>query len=308
MMLTLFDGVAIQKTMTADEARQCVDAINNQLLSAREMIYDLWKREGWRALGYANWTDCVNSEFKEVSTRRVWQEFAAATIEVNLLNHGSVGEIPERQLRPLTSLEPEQQREAWQRAIDTAPDGKMTAAHVQQVVDEIKRPVSYHVSDDSYDWYTPPEYIAAARGVLGAINLDPASSDAANKVVQADRYYTKEDDGLAQPWNGFVWLNPPYNMPLIEQFVDRVIDEYESGVIDGAIVLTNNSTDTGWFHKLIEYPVCFTRGRIRFVNGEETLATRQGQAIFYLGDNPDLFAKVFSGFGVVLRKYDNKQS
>jgi hypothetical protein len=73
-----------------------------------------------------------------------------------------------------------------------------------------------------------------------------------------------------------------------------------------AIVLTNNSTDTGWFHKLINYPVCFTKGRIQFWNGEERLATRQGQAIFYLGDNPDLFARVFSVFGAVLRQYDNQ--
>lgn len=43
----------------------------------------------------------------------------------------------ERQARPLTSLEPQQQREAWQRAVDTAPNGKVTAAHVKEVVREL---------------------------------------------------------------------------------------------------------------------------------------------------------------------------
>lgn len=42
----------------------------------------------------------------------------------------------ESQARPLVKLKdnPEAQREAWQRAVETAPEGKVTAAHVQKVV------------------------------------------------------------------------------------------------------------------------------------------------------------------------------
>jgi len=40
----------------------------------------------------------------------------------------------ERQTRPLARLEPEQQREAWQKAVETAPEGRVTAAHVSKVV------------------------------------------------------------------------------------------------------------------------------------------------------------------------------
>lgn len=43
----------------------------------------------------------------------------------------------EYQTRPLARLEPDQQRKAWQKAVDTAPDGKVTAAHVSKVVKEI---------------------------------------------------------------------------------------------------------------------------------------------------------------------------
>lgn len=167
-----------------------------------------------------------------------------------------------------------------------------------------KRPVSYHVSDDSYDWYTPAEYIEAAREVMGGIDLDPATSEEAQVTVRAGEYYTKHHNGLEHPWVGRVWLNPPYNVPLIGQFVDKVVGEYEAGQVESAIVLTNNSTDTAWFHKLLAYPVCLTRGRIRFWSGEETLATRQGQALFYLGHNKDSFAKVFSQFGEVMGRYD----
>lgn len=41
------------------------------------------------------------------------------------------------QTRPLARLEPSQQREAWQKAVETAPEGKVTAAHVSKVVKEI---------------------------------------------------------------------------------------------------------------------------------------------------------------------------
>ena len=54
-----------------------------------------------------------------------------------------------------------------------------------------KRPVSYHVSDDSHEWYTPETYISAARGVMGGIDLDPTTSQQAQEQIKADTYYTK---------------------------------------------------------------------------------------------------------------------
>jgi hypothetical protein len=44
----------------------------------------------------------------------------------------------ERQARPLTELEPEAQRLAWEVVIETAPQGKVTAAHVKSVVTVLK--------------------------------------------------------------------------------------------------------------------------------------------------------------------------
>lgn len=163
-----------------------------------------------------------------------------------------------------------------------------------------------HVSEDSYEWYTPRAYIEAAREVMGSIDLDPASCDEAQKVVKAKKYYTIEDDGLSQLWFGNVFLNPPYNMPAVQQFSDRAIHEYEWNTISAAIVLVNNATDTGWFHRLLDYPVCFPLGRVQFWTADKpNLGARQGQAFFYLGENINKFGKVFSDFGVVLKRYDD---
>jgi phage N-6-adenine-methyltransferase len=165
-----------------------------------------------------------------------------------------------------------------------------------------------HVSEDSYEWYTPKPYVEAVRKVMGSIDLDPASCDEAQKNVKAKEYYTEEDDGLAQSWSGCVFLNPPYNMPVVQQFVDRTIQEYEEGKITSAVVLVNNATDAGWFHRLLAYPVCLTQGRVKFTKpGGEAGGPRQGQAFFYLGEDVDKFYEVFSNFGVVLTRYDDRE-
>jgi phage N-6-adenine-methyltransferase len=152
------------------------------------------------------------------------------------------------------------------------------------------------------EWFTPEEYLEAARAVLGSIDLDPASNDIAQRVVRAATYYTKEDNGLDKPWKGNVWLNPPYSQPLIGQFGERLVSEYMSGTVPRAIMLTHNYTDTAWFHAAEREAtlICFTRGRIKFVDasGDECNPT-QGQAFFYYGNEPEIFRDVFERFGFI---------
>lgn len=47
---------------------------------------------------------------------------------------------------------------------------------------------------------TPPEYVAIARQVLGTIDVDPATSDAWNELVGAERIFTKSHSGIANAW------------------------------------------------------------------------------------------------------------
>lgn len=49
-------------------------------------------------------------------------------------NLGTTVPITERQARPLARLEPEKQAAAWQEAVETAPEGKITAMHVENIV------------------------------------------------------------------------------------------------------------------------------------------------------------------------------
>lgn len=153
------------------------------------------------------------------------------------------------------------------------------------------------------EWYTPVEHIQLAREVLGHIDLDPASSEAANRVVGADTIFTEANNGLDKEWRGAVWLNPPYAQPAIANFADKMVAEWDSGRVESAIVLTHNYTDTAWFQKLARAAtaICFTRGRVRFVSPTgEVAAPTQGQAFFYLGHDPARFADVFADVGFVV--------
>ena len=81
------------------------------------------------------------------------------------------------------------------------------------------------------EWYTPAEYINAARRVLGGIDLDPASCAEANATVQAAVFYSEQDPGLEhRPWKGRVWLNPPYGR-LAGAFVVRLAEDYAASTM-----------------------------------------------------------------------------
>jgi phage N-6-adenine-methyltransferase len=152
------------------------------------------------------------------------------------------------------------------------------------------------------EWYTPAEYVEAARACLGAIDLDPASSTRAQETVRAARFFTRDDDGLRHEWRGRIWLNPPYAQPSIVHFVDKLLAEVNAGRATEAILLTHNYTDTGWFHAAAGQcaAICFTRGRIRFVGASgEIAAPTQGQAFFYFGAGFDRFRQTFSSFGFI---------
>ena len=86
------------------------------------------------------------------------------------------------------------------------------------------------------DIHTPP-YIFA--GIPLTFDLDPASP-LSGPVTPARYHYTPEQDGLAQPWFGMVWLNPPYNRREIGKWIAKLA-EHGRGV-----VLVYARTDTAW--------------------------------------------------------------
>jgi ParB family chromosome partitioning protein len=159
-----------------------------------------------------------------------------------------------------------------------------------------------HVANNSgnNEWYTPEQFITAARAVMGSIDLDPASSALANETVKATTYYTAEDDGLSQEWQGNVWMNPPYSTDMIGRFVDKLVDSVEAGSVTQAIVLVNNATETAWFGKIVSMAsaVVFPSSRIKYLRPDGAKGSPlQGQAVLYIGRRSDIFLEAFGGCG-----------
>lgn len=171
-----------------------------------------------------------------------------------------------------------------------------------------------HINQNSgqVEWYTPAGIIEAARATMGGIDLDPASSAAANETVRADRFYTEVDNGLALGWYGRVWLNPPFSDNA--KFIPRVVGKYNQGAISQACVMTFASLDTEWARLLAAFPRWYAPGRVAYVAGWETPAARQlsfldaavaelpsadappkASMVTYLGDDVGRFVAEFTG-------------
>jgi phage N-6-adenine-methyltransferase len=231
-------------------------------------------------------------------------------------NPGSGGHVGDHNMPPATAadlgLRRDEIHEARKLRDAEAADPGWTERALREIVTRGEEPTRaalkkhVHVAQNSgnNEWYTPREFVEAARCVLGHFDLDPASSEIANRTVMAYHIFTAEDDGLAQEWPiGRIWMNPPYASNLIGQFASKFAAAVRAG--STGIVLVNNATETGWFQEIAAEcsAICFPKARIKFLDtqGNATGAPLQGQAVIYCGPRPDDFEAEFSRFGLVVR-------
>lgn len=200
--------------------------------------------------------------------------------KVALANAAGIDQATLSRLKPLVEAPPERV-EAAKVAIEARGDVATPSAVVRELT-----AVSASSDYDGDEWYTPPDVIELARGVLGEIDLDPASNLHAQKTVRAKTFWTKDDDSLTREWHGRVFCNPPYSTTRVS----------------AAIYLVNNCTETGWFQSMASrFPFCLPAKRLGFYNRHGAKqAARQGQTIFYTGGAKARFSKAFSELGVVV--------
>lgn len=115
------------------------------------------------------------------------------------------------------------------------------------------------------EWLTPPYIINA----LGPFDLDP-SAPVVRPWDTAAKHYTMHDDGLKQPWDGMVWLNPPYGKET-GRWLARLAD-HGRGI---ALIFARTETEM-FFEEVWEKAsgLLFLRGRLHFhhVDGRRAAA------------------------------------
>lgn len=158
-----------------------------------------------------------------------------------------------------------------------------------------------HQDSGDTEYYTPLEIVDAARVVMGGIDLDPASSEAANTRVRAARIFTAADDGLKQEWRGRVWMNHPFSRQYNEAWIKKLCDSYEYGHVPEACCITYAATSEKWFRPLLAYPQCFLYPRTNYLlpDGSVKRGVTKGSVVTYLGDDLHRFVTAFHRLGVV---------
>lgn len=104
-------------------------------------------------------------------------------------------------------------------------------------------------------WLTPPEWIEA----LGPFDLDPACPPVMPWPTAATML-SEAQDGLQTPWEGRVWLNPPFGQEW-QRWVEKLADH------GNGIALIPARTETEAFYRLVwgrAHAICFVKGRPHF--------------------------------------------
>lgn len=112
-----------------------------------------------------------------------------------------------------------------------------------------------HFSSQTDNWATPRSLFDTLNSEFG-FNLDPCSS---HENAKCKRHFTKEDDGLAQSWDGDrVFMNPPYGRT-IGKWMRKAFESSLRGSL--VVCLVPARTDTNWWH---DYAM---KGEIRLIKG-----------------------------------------
>lgn len=176
------------------------------------------------------------------------------------------------------------------------------------------------------EYYTPPEIICAAWQTMGRIDLDPASSEVANRGIGAKCFFTRQIDGLSLPWHGNIFMNHPFGRaeaacasPCPKQqvwtnhkchdypfhgnaaWINKLINEFLEGRVQQACCLTFACTSEAWFQPLLSHIQCFLCPRTNYYLPDGTIkrGVTKGSVVTYLGPNVHAFRAAFSSLGTV---------
>jgi len=129
-----------------------------------------------------------------------------------------------------------------------------------------RRRRSVHFRSNTDNWATPPEVFEDLDREF-AFTLDVCASESNAKC---ERFYTRADDGLRQPWSGVCWMNPPYGRT-IGKWVKRAQEAAAGGAT--VVCLLPARTDTAWWHDHVAEhatEIRFLRGRLKFGGAENS--------------------------------------
>ncbi len=139
-------------------------------------------------------------------------------------------------------------------------------------------------SSKSTEWETPQKLFDKLNAEFG-FTLDVCAIPGNAKC---ERYYTPEEDGLKQYWEGVCWCNPPYGREVGKWVFKALSASLLSGTT--VVMLLPARTDTRWFHDYIygrdNVGIRFLRGRLKF-GGCKNSAPFPSMVVIFNGKDKD---------------------
>jgi site-specific DNA-methyltransferase (adenine-specific) len=134
-------------------------------------------------------------------------------------------------------------------------------------------------SSKSCEWSTPPDLFARLNARYGPFDLDPCATP---ENATCPRYYTRDDNGLSQPWTGNVFCNPPYGRATAA-WLRKARQEVESGNATIVVLLLPSRTGTRWWQEHVlgtGAEVEFLPGRLRFGGSKDSAPFDSATVVF----------------------------
>jgi phage N-6-adenine-methyltransferase len=141
-----------------------------------------------------------------------------------------------------------------------------------------------HFSSATDLWSTPQDFYDKLNEEFH-FTLDVCATP---ENAKCERYFTKEQDGLAQEWRGVCWMNPPYGRE-IGKWMKKAAFSSILPYVATVVCLVPARTDTAWWHNYaIHGEVRFIRGRLRF-GGAKASAPFPSAVVIFRAKNTRIF-------------------
>lgn len=127
---------------------------------------------------------------------------------------------------------------------------------------------SYEKAGETDEWYTP-QYIFDALRV--GFDLDVAAPPDGPRYVPAAKFYSCRS--LERPWDGFVWMNPPFgHQSTKRKWLQKFFDH------GNGIALLPDRTSAPWWQEFapLADAVLFVSPKIKFERPDGSLGEQPG--------------------------------
>jgi len=139
--------------------------------------------------------------------------------------------------------------------------------------------VSVHFSSKTELWATPMDFFQKWSDSIGGFDLDVCANQ---ENAKCQKFFSKEDDGLSQDWNGKCWMNPPYGKE-IGHWIKKAYESSQQGAT--VVCLVPSRTDTKWWHDYaMKGQITFIKGRLKFGGSKNSAPFPSAVIIFEAKD------------------------